>query len=569
MATAERWDEIVALVRHYGFASVGELSRKLDVSEVTVRRDLQALHELGRLQRTYGGAAVRQDGEPVARVLAETPPEAFLAGRFDALIATPVTPTLERVLLDRAASRQVPIVAESLGMAGASTVVAVDNVQAGRDLGRWAGEYVRQHMDGSATVLDLTHHLSNTHERSLGFIAGLREIVPEARVALSIDAQARSDTARQLTRDALAVHPSINVIFAINDTTAAGAMAACQDLRVSPATTLLVTFGLEGDTMKDALATQDYCRAGLAMFPEIVGPVCVEAAIHAIARRPLPAHLVTPHAVLTAENLGEFYERIQDGWRLRWDQVTERLAVPLAIDRAGARRTPPAARSMSFVVPFSEHEWYRNLIAAMREHATQQAIGLEVVDAAQSLRDEVELRKCAIAQRAAGLVQPGDVLIVDDGQATTFLAEALREAEGITVITNSVGVFDALRQNPKITLISTGGLLRPGTKALIGPTAEATLAGLRADKLFLATTGISLDFGLSHPDLAEVSVKQTMIQAAREVILLADHSKFEGDSVVQMAPIDAVDKLVTDSALPASTRLELSKRGVEIILAET
>jgi DeoR/GlpR family transcriptional regulator of sugar metabolism len=321
--------------------------------------------------------------------------------------------------------------------------------------------------------------------------------------------------------------------------------------------------------MKDALAAQEYCRAGLAMFPEIVGPVCVEAAIQAIARRQLPAHLVTPHAVLTGESLAEFYEHTQDGWRLRWDQATERLAIPLSIDRSGSRRTLPAARSMAFVVPFSEHEWYLNLVAAMRKHAAQRALELEVVDAAQSLRDEIELRTCAIAQRAAGLVQHGDVLLVDDGQVTTFLAEALREAEGITVITNSVSVFDALRQNHRITLISTGGLLRPGTKALIGPTAEAALADLRADKLFLATTGISLDFGLSHPDLAEVSVKKMMIQAAREVILLADHSKFEGDSVVQMAPIDAIGKLVTDSALPASTRLELSKRGVEIILAET
>jgi DeoR/GlpR family transcriptional regulator of sugar metabolism len=447
-------------------------------------------------------------------------------------------------------------------------VVAVDNLQAGRDLGRWTGDYVRQHMDGSATVLDLTHHLSNTNERSQGFIAGLREIVPDARVALSIDAQARGDTARQLTRDALAVHPSINVIFAINDTTAAGALAACRDLRVAPAATLLVTFGLEGDTMKDALASQEYCRAGLAMFPEIVGPVCVEAAIQATAHRSLPAHLVTPHTVLTAETLPEVYECTPDGWRLRWKQVVERLSIPLPIEAVETRRGA-ARRSMAFVVPFGEHEWYHNLGAAMRDHAARQGIELEVVDAAQSLRDEIELRKCAIAQRAVELVKPGDVLIVDDGQVTVFLAEALRTAEGITVITNSVGVFDVLRHNPRITLISTGGLLRPGTRALIGPTAEATLADLRADTLFLATTGISLDFGLSHPDLAEVSVKKMMIQAAREVVLLADHSKFEGDSVVQLAPIDAVDKLVTDSALPASIRLELSKRGVEIILAET
>ena len=298
MRTAERWDDIVAMVSQRGFVTVGELSRVCDVSEVTVRRDLQALHDQGRLQRTYGGAAAPQAGATDGQATAERQVEGFLAGRFDALIATPVSPTLERVLLDRAASRKVPIIAESLGMAGAQTVVAVDNYQAGHDLGRWAGDYVRLHFDGGATLLDLTHDLSNTRERSRGFLAGLREVVPDARLVLSIDAQARADTAYQLTLDALAVHPSINVIFAINDTTAAGAMAACRELGLAPASTLLVTFGLEGDTMKDALFAQDYCRAGVAMFPEIVGRVCIEAAIQSIGRRPLPAQLVTPHASL-------------------------------------------------------------------------------------------------------------------------------------------------------------------------------------------------------------------------------------------------------------------------------
>ena len=44
-----------------------------------------------------------------------------------------------------------------------------------------------------------------------------------------------------------------------------------------------------------------YCRAAVAMFPEIVAPTCVEAAILAYAARPLPQHLVTPHAVLTPD----------------------------------------------------------------------------------------------------------------------------------------------------------------------------------------------------------------------------------------------------------------------------
>ena len=85
---------------------------------------------------------------------------------------------------------------------------------------------------------------------------------------------------------------------------------------------------------------------------------------------------------------------------------------------------------------------------------------------------------------------------------------------------------------------------------------------------FLAVSGVSIGFGLSHTNPAEVAIKQAMIRAAREVILLADHTKFEQESVMQIAPLQVVHRLVTDDALPASTRLELAKLGIEVVLAE-
>ncbi len=65
-------------------------------------------------------------------------------------------------------------------MPGARTLIAVDNHEAGRSLGRWAGQYVTQYFAGSARVLDLSYHLSNTQERSSGFADGLRETASDA-----------------------------------------------------------------------------------------------------------------------------------------------------------------------------------------------------------------------------------------------------------------------------------------------------------------------------------------------------------------------------------------------------
>jgi DeoR/GlpR family transcriptional regulator of sugar metabolism/ABC-type sugar transport system substrate-binding protein len=574
MTTDERLDRIVALVEKRGFVSVKELSQWFDVSDVTIRRDLQLLDETKRLRRTYGGAAsLRPAALPgaIQEVEPLPPPNlsSFLTGQVDALIVPKVDSNVERVLVEQAARNQIPIIAESLETAGMCTLVAVDNHQAGLELGRWAGEYASQHLAGQANLLDLTHNLTNTLARSQGFVAGLKEVLPQAQVLLSIDAQARYQTAYQLTSDALKVHPAINIIFAINDTTAWGAYQACQDHGVDPAKLLLITFGLEGTTLKDALMSGLYCQAGLAMFPEIVGPTCIEAAIDGCTNQTMPARLVTPHAILTPQTLPHFYQKTEIGWQLKWDTVAAELTIPLHIQRSTRPADTHLPQRIGFLVPFSEHEWYKNLVTAMQIYTTRLGIELKVVDADQNLREELTLRKRSIAKIAAQLAQPGEVILIDGGEVTTFLAQELINTADLTVITNSLAVFDVLRPYPNLNLMLTGGMLRHDSQTLIGHTAEAILRELRADRLFLATTGISLDFGLSHTNPAEVTMKQAMLRAAREVVLLADHTKFDQESVMQVAPITMVNKIITDNGLPASIRLDLTKLGVEIILAKT
>lgn len=575
MVTTQRLQRIIELVDKAGFVSVTDLAKACNVTEVTIRRDLQRLDQEGRLRRTHGGAAALR--LPELPVSEEEPAraslEGLLTGRVNAWIATPVDPRFDRSLQDRAEKGNIPIIAESLEMGGAHTVVAVDNREAGMALGRWAGQYVQQHFAGQARVLDLTFAQSNTEMRSQAFLAGLHSIAPNTRLVLSINARSRRQVAYQLTADALAVYPEINVIFAINDASASGALLACQERGVDPSTMLLLTFGLEGDTLKNALVSGGHCRAGLAMFPEIVGPVCIEAAIATYNHEPLPRNLVTPHVILTPETLSQFYTKTPTGWKINWETVRSRLSIPLNINtvRPQAREGRSLPARLGFVVPFMEHEWYQSLIVNMRDYAASLGIGLEVVDAERLVSDDVDLRQHQIARAAAELVQPGDVLLIDGGQITAYLAEELvrQNRTDLTVITNSIPVFEILRDRPGITLMSTGGVMRRASDTLVGPTAEAALRELRANKLFLVVAGLTPGFGLSHTNPGEVAIKQAMIHAAREVILLADHTVFGQDSLMQIGPATLAHKVVTDNALFAGHRLELSKLGIEVIIAPT
>lgn len=573
MSVNQRLDQIVKLVEDNGFVSVADLSKALNVHTVTIRRDLRRLDKEKRLQRTHGGALALQmpgslESEPDRASVAGT---GFLAERIDVLITTPVDTYLDRSLFEQMVEGNVSIIAESVEMKGAETLVAVDNYQGGLALGKWAGDYALAHFGGRACVLDLTFELSNSRARSRGFLDGLRSILPAAELALSINAPLRRQMAYQLTADVLVAHPNINIIFAVGDTVAAGALQACQEHGVSPDDLIVITFGLTGDTLKNALTGGGHCKAGLAMFPEIVGRVCTEAAIAAFNGQPLPPHLVTPHTILTPQTLNQFYECADQHWRIKWEAALNQLPIPLTIDKYAPRTSGRLPKRLGFVVPFMKHAWYQNLIVCLRKYAGTQGIEVEVINADQILQDDINARQRSIARTAMAQIKPGNVIFVDSGQATTYLAEALvkKEIHNLTIITNSIPVFEVLRNHPNLTLILTGGSLSQSGKTLTGPTAETTLRELRADKLFLTATGITLDFGLSHLNMAEVTLKQAMIRAAREVILLADHTVFGRESVMQIGPATLVQKVITDNALPADRRLDLGKLGIEVIIAKT
>ena len=571
MAADDRLEQITLLIDERGFLSVRDLSEHFHVSEMTIRRDLQRLDEEGHLNRTYGGAAsLKRSASPGVDVEQSGPFETvdeLLANRVDVIITSSLEQSVDYLLLDRATKMNIPIIAESASLEKQVTVVAVDNYKAAFELGKWAGLEFGKQWSGQLHVLDLSYSLPNTQVRSRAFMAGIHDVCPQASLVLSINAQSSSDISYQLTRDALTVHSQVNLIFAINDATAWGAIQACRDLGLDPEKISVIPFGLEGDTMRNLLAEGTFCKAGLAMFPEIVAPACIEAAIAAYGQVPLPAHLVTPYTIVTNKSLSEIYSHSAGKWIPRWDVIYQRFSIPIDIHPSVDRSPDLLPRRIGFIVPFGKHDWYRNLVFFMLEHAKTYNIELEIVDAEKEVIEEIEARRRAIALLASEQVQSGEVVIIDGGPIAGYLAKELLGKPDLTVITNSTVVLKTLEQDPQIQLISTGGALRRSSQVYVGPTAEGALRELRADKLFLSVSGISQDFGLSHTNISEVTIKQAMIHSAREVILLADYTIFGQESVAQVAGLKIVNKLIADESLPAKTRLDLAKLGIKVQLA--
>ncbi|MEO3944420.1 DeoR/GlpR family DNA-binding transcription regulator [Gorillibacterium sp. CAU 1737] len=178
--------------------------------------------------------------------------------------------------------------------------------------------------------------------------------------------------------------------------------------------------------------------------------------------------------------------------------------------------------------------------------------------------DRYQDQKKAIAQAALAMVEPGDSLFLDSGTSTYELAKLLKGFSGtLRVATNSVMAAYELSNEAHIELVLTGGMLRPETMAMVGPFAEKTIGALRFDKLFLGTNGFDADNGLTTPNVIEAATKERMIASARQVILLADHSKYGHVSFARFGSLEDVTTVITDGSLSGAALAELEAVGIE------
>jgi DeoR/GlpR family transcriptional regulator of sugar metabolism len=180
--------------------------------------------------------------------------------------------------------------------------------------------------------------------------------------------------------------------------------------------------------------------------------------------------------------------------------------------------------------------------------------------------------KTAIADLAAGLVREGEAIVVGAGTTTQELARRLARVPGLTVVTNSLLVAQALAHANRVEVVMTGGTLRSSNYALVGSGAEQSLHGLRVARAFLSGSGLTAERGLSTCNMLSASVDRALVQAAAEVVVLADHTKLGHDTMFQTVPTDLISRLVTDEPPPhddcAAPELQaLADQGVEIEVA--
>jgi DeoR/GlpR family transcriptional regulator of sugar metabolism len=174
--------------------------------------------------------------------------------------------------------------------------------------------------------------------------------------------------------------------------------------------------------------------------------------------------------------------------------------------------------------------------------------------------------KIRIGQAAAALVQPGETVFLGSGTTVLEAARALRGHRDLTVITNSLPVVNALAGAEGISVICLGGMLRESEFSFIGHITEQALAEVRADKVFIGTRAISLEHGLTHEYLPETMTDRAILRSGREIIVLADHTKFGRAATVLLAPLERIHTIVTDAQTSKEFLETVQQRGIHVVL---
>ena len=183
------------------------------------------------------------------------------------------------------------------------------------------------------------------------------------------------------------------------------------------------------------------------------------------------------------------------------------------------------------------------------------------IRAAQASEEKVQ-----IGRRLAGEIEPGATLFIDTGSTTLAAVPALAAIVGLTVITNSCRLADALaRAGSDASVHLLGGSYVAGNAQTVGPTVLGQIAEYQADHCVLTVAAFSAEVGAMDASHDEAQIARAMAANAQNLIVLADSSKLDRRAAFTVCPTARIDLLITDDAIPGPMRGQLAACGLRVL----
>lgn len=154
-------------------------------------------------------------------------------------------------------------------------------------------------------------------------------------------------------------------------------------------------------------------------------------------------------------------------------------------------------------------------------------------------------KKQLIGQTAAAFVENGDMIFIDSGTTTLEMLPYLTEKQ-VTIVTNNVDFITQAMPYENLTIFSTGGMLERKTNSFVGYQSVERLKAYNVNKAFIASTGLSIDHGVTNSSPLETDIKKTLVQKSAKTFLLVDDSKFDHYALTTFCDLHEIDVVVTN-----------------------
>nr|WP_294494509.1 DeoR/GlpR family DNA-binding transcription regulator [uncultured Mediterraneibacter sp.] len=175
-----------------------------------------------------------------------------------------------------------------------------------------------------------------------------------------------------------------------------------------------------------------------------------------------------------------------------------------------------------------------------------------------------------IADLVAELVNDGESIMLDASTTAVYIAKALQEKgkKNLTIITNSIEIIIELFDAQDWTILSTGGVSREGSFALVGPQTDRMLSNYHVDKAIISCKGIDMSAGVTDSDDLHANNKRTMLKAAKDKILAIDSSKFDRTAFTEIGTLSDISTVITDEKPEEKWLRTFENSGIECVYPE-
>jgi DeoR family transcriptional regulator, deoxyribose operon repressor len=172
--------------------------------------------------------------------------------------------------------------------------------------------------------------------------------------------------------------------------------------------------------------------------------------------------------------------------------------------------------------------------------------------------------KMRIGGKAAELIEPGDIVIIDSGATTEWLAHSIPADMPATILCFALNILLEAARGSAREVVFAGGALRGDSLVFQSPEGVSLVRRYRATKAFLSAEGVSERLGVTCEDTAEAELKKAAIASSQTRILLADSNKFGRVSPAWFAELSDFDAIITDAGISLDYVEILRERGIAL-----